>query len=106
MPTGAKGTDTTARKARLKKGPNELATRKSLREIGDLPPGLAGKAEVALTLAKTLDAWQADTSKEHMAIAAVARELSKILTELAATKTPEKEIDEVEELVRGLGDAV
>jgi hypothetical protein len=64
---------------RRRRGRVELATARSIREIGELPPGLGGLAEVAKTLARSLD------DGAGLATAAVARELR--ATMLALTKT-------------------
>jgi hypothetical protein len=60
-----------------KRGRVELATARSIREIGELPRGLGGLAEAALTLARSLD------EGAGLATAAVARELRATLVKLA-----------------------
>lgn len=62
---------------RRRRGRVELATAASIKEIGELPRGLGGLAEAALTLARSLDGGAG------LATAAVARELRATLLELA-----------------------
>ena len=61
---------------RRRRGKVELATARGLREIGEVPRGLEGLAEAALTLARSLD------DGAGLATAAVARELRATLVEL------------------------
>jgi hypothetical protein len=76
--------------ARRRRGRVELATARSIREIGDLPRGLGGLAEVALTLARSLD------DGAGLAVAAVARELRATLTKLAEDPGDDGEPDPFE----------
>lgn len=82
---------------RRRRGRVELATARSIREIGELPRGLAGLAESALTLAKALD------DGAGLATAAVARELRATLTMLAKGTASDSNGDAVAELVARLG---
>ena len=63
--------------ARRRRGKVELAIMRGLGEIAELPAGLSGLRESALTLARTLD------EGAGLATAAVARELRATMTELA-----------------------
>jgi hypothetical protein len=82
--------------ARRRRGRVELATARSLKEIGELPKGLGGLAEAALTLAKALD------DGAGLSTAAVARELRATMTELAKGGGRDDGPDPIEELVRQL----
>lgn len=75
---------------RRRRGKVELATARSLREIGELPRGLAGLGESALTLARCLD------NDAGLATAAVARELRATLTKLAEGSDRDDEPDPFE----------
>lgn len=76
--------------ARRRRGKVELATARSLREIGELPRGLAGLGESALTLARLLD------DGAGLATAAVARELRATLVKLAEDDARDDEPDPFE----------
>lgn len=90
-----------------RRGKVELATARSIAEIGELPRGLGGLAEAALTLARSLD------EGAGLATAAVARELRATLLELAKggedDAGPDPFDEEIAALSRpvpsGLGDA-
>ena len=86
--------------ARRRRGKVELATARSLREIGELPRGLGGLAEAALTLARSLD------DGAGLATAAVARELRATLMELAKGCERDDNADPIEELVAQLREPV
>jgi hypothetical protein len=75
----------------------ELATARSLRDIGDLPPGLDGLAAAALVLAQALD------DGAGLATAAVARELRATLTKLAEGVRDDGDVDPFAEFTAGLG---
>ena len=82
--------------ARRRRGKVELATARSLRDIGELPRGLAGLAETALTLARFLD------DGAGLATAAVARELRATLTELVKGRERDDGPDPFDEEVASL----
>lgn len=86
--------------ARRRRGKVELATARSLREIGELPKGLAGLAEAALTLARSLD------DGAGLATAAVARELRATMLELVKGCDRDDGADPIEELVAQLREPV
>lgn len=86
--------------ARRRRGRVELATARSIQEIGELPRGLGGLAESALTLARTLD------DGAGLATAAVARELRATLTMLAKGNASGGNADALAELVARLGEPV
>lgn len=81
---------------RRNKGPVERAVTQSIREIGELPQGLGGLAEVAKTLAKSLD------EGAGLATAAVARELRATLVKLAEGSERDDGPDPLDELVAKL----
>ena len=85
-----------ANRARRRKGRVELATARSLRDIGELPPGLAGLGEAALVLAQTLD------KGAGLATAAVARELRATLVKLAEGASDDGDVDPFAEFSAGL----
>lgn len=81
---------------RRRRGKVELATARSIEEIGELPRGLGGLAEAALTLARSLD------DGAGLATAAVARELRATLLELVRGGVRDDGPDPIAELVREL----
>src|SRR5262249_18497425 len=80
------------RGGRRRRGRVELATARSIREIGELPVGLSNLGEAALTLARALD------EGAGLATAAVARELRATMTELAKGVTRDDGPDPFAEL--------
>lgn len=86
-----------AKGARRKRGRVELATARSLRDIGELPTGLAGLGESALALARALD------GDAGLATAAVARELRATLVKLAEGASDDGDADPFAEFSAGLG---
>lgn len=81
---------------RRRRGKVELAVARSIREIGELPRGLGGLAESALTLARLLD------DGAGLATAAVARELRATLTKLAEGSERDDEPDAFEAEIAAL----
>ena len=81
---------------RRRRGKVELATARSIEEIGELPKGLGGLAAAALTLARSLD------DGAGLATAAVARELRATLLELVKGGARDDGPDPIAELVREL----
>jgi hypothetical protein len=86
--------------ARSRRGKVELATARSIEEIGELPKGLGGLAAAALILARSLD------DGAGLATAAVARELRATLLELVKGGAHDDGPDPIAELVRELSKPV